>query len=35
MIKVGDDGMEDVSVKNLEQIEKEFRSEEALCLRGL
>ena len=28
MIKVGDNGMEDVSVKNLEEIEKEFRNEE-------
>ena len=28
MIKVGDNGMEDVSVKNLEQIEKEYRNEE-------
>lgn len=28
MIKVGDNGMEDVSVKNLEKIEKEFRNED-------
>ena len=26
MIKVGDDGMTDLSVKNLEQMEKEFHS---------